>query len=81
MHKELGSGTRSVVADRSGVIDVGAKGTYTGKDYSAPALFITEMTSWAIPKTTIPIDPNAVCDWEDKGKGISKTVVPLLLNL
>jgi len=70
-----------MVADRSNVIDVDAKGSNTGKDYSAPALFIAEMTTWAIPKTTIPIDPNAVSDWEDKGKGKSKSVCPLMLNL
>jgi len=80
LHKELASETCSFIADRSCVIDVDASGSGTSKDYNIPALFIAEMTTWAIPKATIPIDPASVSDWEDKGKGMFKTGCPLTLE-
>ena len=64
-------GIGSVNGDQStNVIDVDAKRTGTEKNYSTPALSITELATWEIPKTTIPIDPKAISDWENKGQGI-----------
>src|SRR5271170_795393 len=45
--------------------------TGTEKNYTTLALFIADRATWEIPKTTIPIDPKAVSDWENKGQGIS----------
>jgi hypothetical protein len=68
---ELGSGIGGVNGDQTtNVIDVDAKRTGTDKNYSTPTLYIAELATWEIPKTTIPIDPKAVSDWENKGQGI-----------
>jgi len=72
---ELGSGSGSVNGDqkqKSNVINVDANRTGTEKNYNTLALFIAEAATWEIPKATIPIDPKAVSDWENKGQGILK---------